>query len=107
MKQNNFYDACTWTNDDVISLSKDLNNITLQLELSESDVLIENVSEDIFYKAAEMLIYLNFCPSKEIRYYFKLIHEDDLTIKQLLLGRNESLLIFNNFICKMQGNLKN
>ena len=93
MRQNSFYDTCTWTNDDVIALSKDLNKISQQLELSESEVLIENVSEDILYKAAEMLIYLNFCPSKEMRYFFKLIHKDDLTIKQLLLGRNESLLI--------------
>ena len=67
--------------------------ISQQLELSESEVLIENVSEDILYKAAEMLIYLNFCPSKEMRYFFKLIHEDDITIKKLLLGTNRCFIL--------------
>ena len=67
--------------------------ISQQLELSESEVIIENVSEVILNKAAEMLIYLNFCPSKEMRYFFKLIHEDDITIKKLLLGTNRCLIL--------------
>ena len=89
MKSDNFYDDCTssWTNNDVIYYSTQLNNISQQLELSESDVLIENISEEILYKAAEMLIYLNFCPSKEMRYLFRFVHESDMKIKHLLLGR--------------------
>ena len=94
---NNAYDECTssWTNKDVVYYSTQLDNISQQLELSESDVLIENISEDILYKAAEMLIYVNFCPSKEMRYFFNLIHEhkDGITIKQLLLGTNRCLIL--------------
>ena len=89
MKPENVYDDCTssWTNDDVLNPYTNLNVISQQLELSESDVLIENISSEILYKAAEMLIYLNFCPSKEMRYLFRFIHESDMIIKHLLLGR--------------------
>ena len=96
LKAENAYVDCasSWTNTDVLYPSANLNMISQQLELSESDVLIENISEDILYKAAEMLIYVNFCPSKEMRYFFNLIHEhkDGITIKQLLLGTNRCLL---------------
>ena len=95
MKPENVYDDCTssWTNNDVLNPYTNLNVISQQLELSESEVIIENVSEVILNKAAEMLIYLNSCPSKETRYFFKLIHEDDITIKKLLLGTNRCFIL--------------
>ena len=87
MKAEYFYEKCTWTNKD-----EDLKTISQQLDLPEFEIF-ENVSEEILYQAAEMLIYLNFCPSKETRYFFKLIHEDDINIKQLLLGTNHCLIL--------------
>ena len=81
LKEEEFFADCKWTKKDV-----DLKIISQRLDLQEFEI-IENVSEEILYQAAEMLIYLNFCPSKEMGYFFRLINKDDISVKQLLLGR--------------------
>ena len=83
LKDENDFDHCTWTKP---KKDLDLKSISEQLELQEFEI-VENVSEEILYQAAEMLIYLNFCPSKEMGYFFRLINKDDVSVKQLLLGR--------------------
>ena len=80
--EETFFEDCTWTDKD-----EDLKTISQKLDLPEFEIF-ENVSEEILYQAAEMLIYLNFCPPKDMRYFFRLINEDDLNIKQLLLGKS-------------------
>ena len=84
MKLNAFLAVCNWTNNDFYYLK----TISQQLDLQEFEI-VENVSEEILYKAAEMLIYLNFCPFKELGILFILNDKDDrsLSVKQLLLGR--------------------
>ena len=81
LEEEDYYANCEWTKKDL-----DLETISKQLDLQEFEI-IGNVSEEILYQAAEMLIYLNFCPSKEMGYFFRLINKDEISVKQLLLGR--------------------
>ena len=57
---------------------------------------MELISEDVLKIAAEMVIYLNFCSTKEVWFFSKLLHKK--SVVQILLGNPAFVLIPDRFI---------
>ena len=78
----------TWENneDGFLYEYENLQNMYSELELYDSIVLEEEIPENVLKSAAEMIVYLNFLPSKKILYLFQLIHKTENSLKQLIIG---------------------
>ena len=57
---------------------------TLQLSNSTETLDMELFSEDVLKMAAEMVVYLNFCSTKEVWFFSKLLHKK--SVVQIILG---------------------
>ena len=77
----------TWENNDGFLYEyENLQKMYSELELYDSIVLEEEIPENVLKSAAEMIVYLNFLPSKKILYLFQLIHKTGNSLKQLIIG---------------------
>ena len=57
---------------------------TLQLSNLTETLDMELFSEDVLKMAAEMVVYLNFCSTKEVWFFSKLLHKK--SVVQIILG---------------------
>ena len=65
---------------------KNLENFYNKLELPKTPASSVDIPKDLLKSAAEMIVFLNFRPSKSIIFWLKFIQRKDLQVKQFIMG---------------------